>query len=184
MPRNLRTVLRSRSAIDTRLKSGRSCCRTIRESTTKNNSRNNNYNYNNFELKWISGRSGKAYHTNHWWQARERFPVPTPVSTNLVLQRWTRSPFRALTPTQPLRTSSSRSSIFLLRLWAPRTLLRFPFSSIWATESVRSQTIHGKRSLPAHCSHHTTFQFRVISRLFRCPGRFICLAFDFNFLSF
>jgi len=40
---------------------------------------------------------------------------------------------------------------------------------------------------PAHCSHHTTFQFRAIPRLFRSSERFRSLvtqAFDFNFFEF
>jgi len=35
----------------------------------------------------ISGRTRKAHHSNYWWQARERLPVPTPVSGNPAIQR-------------------------------------------------------------------------------------------------
>ena len=39
---------------------------------------------------WISGRPGKAHHAHYWWQARERLPIPTPVSGNSTIQPWGR----------------------------------------------------------------------------------------------
>ena len=69
------------------------------------------------------------------------------------------------TQTFPIRTIFSRS---LSRLWAPWTLLQFPSSRIWATESARSREIHGKRPISSNVlqSPHnasTPFCFETLS---------------------
>ena len=70
---------------------------------------------------------------------------------------------------------------------APWTLPRFIFSGFGPQNQPGLTRFTGSvLSFPTHYSHHITFQFRAIPRLFRSPGRFRCLSslWFLTFLSF